>query len=98
MQVIKKDKQKGGILQFGTEVVTCADGSIAALLGASPGASTSVSIMLNVLERCFKNEMNSAAWQQKLKEMIPTYGISSLQHPELYLKAREESAAVLGLK
>lgn len=98
VQVIKKDKQKGGVLQFGTEVVTCADGSIAALLGASPGASTSVSIMLNVLERCFKNEMNSAAWQQKLKEMVPTYGVSSLQHPELYLKMREESSTVLGLK
>lgn len=98
VQVIKKDKQKGGVLQFGTEVVTCADGSIAALLGASPGASTSVSIMLNVLERCFKNEMGTAAWQQKLHEMIPTYGISSLQNPESYLKAREESSAILGLK
>ena len=50
---MKKDPKKGGVLQFGTEVVTGADGSIAGLLGASPGASTAVSIMLGLLQTCF---------------------------------------------
>lgn len=55
VQIIKKDPVRGGILQSGTEVVSSADGLIAALLGASPGASTSVSIMLQLIERCFKS-------------------------------------------
>jgi malate dehydrogenase (quinone) len=65
VQIIKKDPVRGGILQFGTEVVSSEDGSIAALLGASPGASTSVSIMLHVMQRCFKDEIGKTAWQTK---------------------------------
>lgn len=76
VQVIKKDKKKGGILQFGTEVITAADGSIAALLGASPGASTAVPIMIKLLERCFSKELKEKGWEAKLKEMIPSYGAS----------------------
>lgn len=72
VQVIKKDAKKGGVLQFGTEVVTAKDGSIAGLLGASPGASTAVPIMLTVLERCFPQKKND--WAEKLREMIPTVG------------------------
>ena len=72
VQVIKKDKAKGGVLQFGTEVITSADGTIAGLLGASPGASTAVPIMLDVLKRCFPGRI--AAWTPKLIEMVPTYG------------------------
>ena len=72
VQVIKKDAAKGGVLQFGTEVVTAADGSIAGLLGASPGASTAVPIMLTVLERCFPAK--KAEWKDMLREMIPTIG------------------------
>src|SRR6185312_16463565 len=56
VQVMKKDAKKGGVLQFGTEVVAAEDGSIAGLLGASPGASTAVPIMLDVLQRCFPDE------------------------------------------
>src|SRR5690606_29744047 len=63
-QVMKKDPEKGGILQFGTEVVASADGSIAGLLGASPGASTAVPIMLSLLERCFPQEFPE--WESKL--------------------------------
>ena len=74
VQIIKKDAEHGGILQFGTEVVSAADGSIAALLGASPGASTAAPIMLSVLEKTFKDEMQSPEWQTKLKEIIPSYG------------------------
>ena len=55
VQIIKRDPQRGGILQFGTEIVSAADGSLVALLGASPGASTAVAIMVNVLERCFED-------------------------------------------
>jgi malate dehydrogenase (quinone) len=61
------------VLEFGTEIIHAADGSIAALLGASPGASTSVGIMLELLEKCFPSEMQSKAWQKKLKQMIPLY-------------------------
>jgi malate dehydrogenase (quinone) len=72
VQVIKPDKQKGGVLQFGTEVIAAADGSIAGLLGASPGASTAVPIMLGLLERCFPGRMD--VWTPKIKKMIPSYG------------------------
>lgn len=71
VQVIKKDPQKGGVLQFGTEVVTASDGSIAALLGASPGASTATSIMLDLIERCFPEKFASPAWQARLQQMVP---------------------------
>jgi malate dehydrogenase (quinone) len=72
VQVIKKDAKKGGVLQFGTEVVAAADGSIAGLLGASPGASTAVPIMLGLVEKCFPDSMD--AWRPKLAKMIPSYG------------------------
>ena len=71
-QVIKKDAKKGGVLQFGTEVVSSADGSIAGLLGASPGASTAVHIMLEVLKKGFPAEFKT--WEKDLKMMIPSYG------------------------
>jgi malate dehydrogenase (quinone) len=73
VQIIKKDPKEGGKLQFGTEVVTSSDGSLAALLGASPGASTSVSIMIEVLSKCFPSQFQSAEWQNKLKTMIPEH-------------------------
>ena len=51
VQVIRRDRRKGGVLEFSTTVVNSADGSIAGLLGGSPGASTAVPIMLDVLLR-----------------------------------------------
>lgn len=72
VQVMKKDHAKGGVLQFGTEVVTSADGTIAGLLGASPGASVSVAIMLDLLKRCFPDKF--PAWEKKIRTMIPHYG------------------------
>ncbi|WP_085506591.1 malate:quinone oxidoreductase [Thalassobacillus devorans] len=82
VQVIKDTEAGGkGTLQFGTEVVTSEDGSIAALLGASPGASTAVSVMLEVLERCFPQ--NIKEWEPKIKEMIPSYGVLLSENPEL---------------
>lgn len=95
VQVIKRDKDGKGILQFGTEVVNSADGSIAALLGASPGASTATAIMLKLLANCFPAEFNSAAWQAKFKEMIPSYGLKLNEHPELVDEVRENCSKVL---
>ncbi|MCY7351836.1 MAG: malate:quinone oxidoreductase [Cytophagaceae bacterium] len=97
VQVIKKDAEEGGVLEFGTEVVSAADGSIAALLGASPGASTAVSIMLTLLQRCFPKELYSEAWQQKLKAMIPSYGESLSDQKDLLLEIRARTSEVLGL-
>ncbi|WP_428660248.1 malate:quinone oxidoreductase [Runella sp.] len=88
VQVIKKDEEEGGTLEFGTEVVASADGTLAALLGASPGASTSVSIMLELMQKCFKDQMNSEAWAGKLKEMIPSYGKHLADDPELTRRIR----------
>ena len=98
VQVIKKDEKHGGILEFGTEVVTAADGSIAALLGASPGASTAVSIMITLMERCFPEYMNKPEWQQKLKEMIPSYGLSLSENASLTETIRTETTRVLELR
>ncbi|SFA50767.1 malate dehydrogenase (quinone) [Pedobacter suwonensis] len=98
VQVIKKDEKKGGILEFGTEVVSAADGSIAALLGASPGASTAVSIMLDLLNRCFADDLATDEWQAKIKEMIPTYGKPLAQDPELCRETRTRTSRVLKIE
>lgn len=97
VQVIKKDKEGGGVLEFGTEVVTKADGSLAVLLGASPGASTATSIMMDLLQRCFKDKINTPEWQSKLKEMIPSYGQKLNDNPTLSDEIRSETASVLKL-
>ena len=97
VQVIKKDVHEGGVLEFGTEVVCAGDGSIAALLGASPGASTSVSIMLRLIEECFKEQVAGAEWQEKLKTMIPSYGLSLANDESLFNKVHNETKEVLGL-
>jgi malate dehydrogenase (quinone) len=98
VQVIKKDEEQGGILEFGTEVISSADGSLAALLGASPGASTSVSIMLNLLEKCFPHHINTNQWQTKLHQMIPSYKKSLGEDADLAIKIREHTSEVLGLR
>ncbi|MFI5142296.1 MAG: malate:quinone oxidoreductase [Bacteroidia bacterium] len=97
VQIIKKDHDHGGVLEFGTEIVSSADGSIAALLGASPGASTAVSIMLDLLKRCFKDQVNTEEWQSKLKEMIPSYGKSLVNNSELCEGIRERTSEILQL-
>lgn len=98
VQVIKKDEKKGGILQFGTEVITAADGTIAALLGASPGASTAVPIMIQLIERCFGNKMKEAGWETRMKEMIPSYGASLKNDAQLAERIINKSNDVLGIK
>lgn len=96
VQVIKKDKKVGGVLEFGTEMVTAADGSLAALLGASPGASTSVSIMLELINKCFK-EAKSKEWQEELKKIIPSVGKSLAKDANLAAKTRARTTEVLQL-
>ncbi len=97
VQIIKKDAKRTGVLEFGTEVVTAADGSISALLGASPGASTSVPIMVDLISRCFKEQVKTAAWQDKFRKMIPSYGHSLVNDEELATATRARTSKVLGL-
>lgn len=91
VQIIKKDEQKGGILQFGTEVVASSDGSLSALLGASPGASTAVSIILEVLEKCFPKEMQSDSWKSELSQMVPAYQVDLKEDKDTYLDLRAKA-------
>ncbi|MFB4394261.1 MULTISPECIES: malate dehydrogenase (quinone) [unclassified Pseudomonas] len=89
VQIIKKDPDVGGVLKLGTEVVASKDGSIAGLLGASPGASTAPPIMLDLLTRVFADRVASPDWQQKIKHIIPSYGMQLNDHPD---KVQEEWA------
>lgn len=95
VQVIKDTEAGKGTLQFGTEVVSASDGSVAALLGASPGASTAVHVMLEVLEKCFPEQMFK--WKPKIEEMIPSYGVSLVDNPELFQEIHASTAETLGL-
>ena len=95
VQVMKKDEKKGGVLQFGTEVIAAADGSIAGLLGASPGASTAVPIMLDVLERCFPDRYQ--AWLPTLQKLIPTIGTTLNDKPAEAAKVIASTAQTLEL-
>ncbi|MDP3209781.1 MAG: malate:quinone oxidoreductase [Rhodoglobus sp.] len=94
VQVIKKDKKKLGVLQFGTEVVAAADGSIAGLLGASPGASTAVPIMLGLIEKCFPDRIEG--WKPQLTTMIPSYGTQLSDDPKRAAKTLASTAKALG--
>lgn len=96
VQVIKKDKKVGGVLEFGTEMVTAADGSLAALLGASPGASTSVSIMIDLIHKCFK-DAKSEEWQTEFRNMIPSFGQSLAKDAKLAARTRARTTEVLQL-
>lgn len=98
VQIIERVARKGGVLRLGTEVVCDEQGTIAALLGASPGASTAAPIMLHLMEKVFKEKLNSAAWQEKLKAMVPTYGVTLSRHPALAEQALYSTSQVLGLK
>jgi len=98
VQIIKQCDDKGGKLEFGTEIVSAADGSIAALLGASPGASVSVQAMLDVIERCFAQRIQQKDWQQKMKTLVPSYGESLVDNAALLAKVRERTLKTLALR
>lgn len=96
VQVMKKDPQKGGVLQFGTEVITGGDGTIAGLLGASPGASTAVDAMLEVMQRCFPDTFESK-WKPEVLKRIPAFA-GGVNHDRAAAEATlAETAEVLGL-
>ena len=95
VQVIKDTEAGKGTLQFGTEVITAGDGSVAALLGASPGASTAVHVMLEVIQKCFPEHFSE--WETKIKEMIPSYGLSLMDNPELLENIHTTTTQTLGL-
>jgi malate dehydrogenase (quinone) len=95
VQIIKKDPKHGGVLEFGTELVFASDQSIVAMLGASPGASTAVWIMLHIIEHSFADQLKTASWSAKLKEMIPSFGQSLAENPALAQRLRTDTAAVL---
>jgi malate dehydrogenase (quinone) len=95
VQVMKKDEEKGGVLQFGTEVISSADGSIAGLLGASPGASVAVPIMVDLLARCFPEDFPS--WEPRLRELIPSYGTKLSDDPDAAAASLAATAEALHL-
>lgn len=97
VQIIKPGTERAGKLEFGTEVITSADGSLAALLGASPGASTAVSAMLSIVERCFAERMKEESWKQKITELVPSYGHNLTDESELLLQVRKRTLSVLEL-
>jgi len=97
VQIIKKDPKHGGILQFGTELVSASDQSLVAMLGASPGASTAVWIMLEVIKRCFGAKLKAGGWAAKLKAMIPSFGQNLAENAALCQQVRAETAAVLNI-
>src|SRR5450830_49186 len=97
VQIIKRDEEKGGVLKLGTEVVTAKDNSIAGLLGASPGASTAAPIMLTILERVFKDQVATPAWQEKLHQIVPSYGTKLNSSPAAVQKEWDYTAEILQL-
>jgi malate dehydrogenase (quinone) len=97
VQIIKQCNEKWGKLEFGTEIVAAKDGTLAALLGASPGASVSVKAMIDVIERCFSQQMKSDAWQQKVKDLVPSYGRSLINDAELLQATRKRTLSSLKL-
>ncbi|MAA71056.1 MAG: malate dehydrogenase (quinone) [Bermanella sp.] len=96
VQIIKKDANGSGKLEFGTELVAAKDGSLAALLGASPGASVAAQAMIEVIERCMAERLDTD-WKARLKEWVPSYGESLVENGELLNRTRENTLRVLGL-
>ncbi|WP_093001009.1 malate dehydrogenase (quinone) [Rhizobium sp. NFR07] len=86
VQIIKNDPEKGGMLKLGTEIVASEDGTIAALLGASPGASTAAPIMLDVLKKVFAEKLKTPEWQDKIHQIVPSYGTKLNENPDMLAK------------
>ena len=97
VQVIKKDEELIGKLEFGTEIINTNDGTLAVLLGASPGASTAVSIMVELVSKCFPEQFSSPEWQEKLKMMIPSFGQMLNNNPILLDEIRKNTGEILKL-
>ncbi|MBT0729179.1 malate dehydrogenase (quinone) [Rosenbergiella nectarea] len=97
VQIVKKDADKGGVLKLGTEIVTDQQKTIAALLGASPGASTAAPIMLNVIEKLFPQQVKTPQWQARIKQVVPSYGQKLNNDPALAQQVWDHTAEVLQL-
>lgn len=97
VQIIKQTPEGGGKLEFGTEIVAAQDGTLAALLGASPGASTAAHAMIDVIERCFADKISTPQWQERMKEMVPSYGQSLVDDEQLLRSVRERTLSTLKL-
>jgi malate dehydrogenase (quinone) len=98
VQIIKPDTRRGGLLEFGTELVAAADRSLVALLGASPGASTAAYIAVSVLQKCFPQELTTNAWLSKLGEIIPSYGVCLIEDAAVTRRVRAATAKVLAIE
>ena len=96
VQIIKNTEKMWGDLVFGTEVISASDGSLASLLGASPGASVAVDVMLELMKKCFPQNFKS--WEPKIKEMIPSFGQKLEKNPELLKQTYEETNKAFGFK
>ncbi|RKS24876.1 malate dehydrogenase (quinone) [Pseudomonas sp. WPR_5_2] len=97
VQIIKRDEAAGGVLKLGTEIVASQDGSIAGLLGASPGASTAAPIMLTVIQKVFKDKVATPEWQEKLHKIVPSYGTQLNNDPAKVAEEWAYTAKVLEL-
>ncbi len=97
VQIIKKDAEKGGVLKLGTEIVTDQQKTVAALLGASPGASTAAPITLNVMQKLFPQQFASAEWQQKIRAIVPSFGQKLNGNTALTQQVWDNTASVLQL-
>jgi len=95
VEIIKPDVKRGGLLEFGTELVGADDHSLVALLGASPGASTAAFIAISVLQKCFAGELTASAWLPKLKQIIPSYGVSLIDDADFCRQIRATTAEIL---
>ncbi len=97
VQIIKRNTKGKGILQFGTEVVAAQDGSLAALLGASPGASTAADIMLTVLNKCFPAQVTTSTFEAAVRTLIPSYGTDLTLDHAMLSRVRDRANQVLGI-
>jgi malate dehydrogenase (quinone) len=97
VQIIKKDADKGGVLKLGTEIVTDQQKTVAALLGASPGASTAAPITLNVMKSLFPQQFASPEWQEKIRTIVPSFGQKLNGNTALTQQVWDNTASVLQL-
>jgi len=97
VQIIKKDEEKGGVLKLGTEIVTDKQKTVAALLGASPGASTAAPIALNVVKQLFPEQFNSPEWQSRIRDIVPSYGQKLNGNVALTQQVWDDTASTLQL-
>ena len=97
VQIIKPDNERGGILEFGTELIASEDNSLVALLGASPGASTAAFIAQNILKKAFGKNLTNDGWLPKLEKILPSYGINLIADGDACRSLRKETASILQL-